>query len=181
MPTTTKGFRYPSSTDDVRPYEDIQFLASDLDTYLTVKRCRVYLTSAVSTSTATLTLLTFGGESYDTASMHSTSSNTSRIIAPVNGCYDLKVHVSFATSATGRRALSVRKNSAGSSSGGTQISTENVAPAPAGGASVFIATDVVLAANDYIEVFAQQDSGSPLNVNSGEDITYVSMRLVEPT
>lgn len=31
MPTTSLGFRYPSSTDDVRPYEDIQFLATDVN------------------------------------------------------------------------------------------------------------------------------------------------------
>lgn len=35
MPTTSLGLRYPSSTDDVRPYEDIQFLATDVDTALT--------------------------------------------------------------------------------------------------------------------------------------------------
>lgn len=33
MPTTSnRAYRYPSSTDDVRPYEDLQFLASDVDT-----------------------------------------------------------------------------------------------------------------------------------------------------
>jgi hypothetical protein len=33
MPTTaSRAYRYPSSTDDVRPYEDIQFLATDVDT-----------------------------------------------------------------------------------------------------------------------------------------------------
>jgi hypothetical protein len=31
MPSTTRGYRYPSSADDVRPYEDIQFLATDVD------------------------------------------------------------------------------------------------------------------------------------------------------
>jgi hypothetical protein len=35
MPATSRGYRYPSSTDDVRPYEDIQFLATDLDTDIT--------------------------------------------------------------------------------------------------------------------------------------------------
>lgn len=35
MPTTPNGLRYPASTDDVRPYEDIQFLATDVDTKLT--------------------------------------------------------------------------------------------------------------------------------------------------
>ena len=33
MPTTpNRLYRYPASTDDVRPYEDLQFLATDVDT-----------------------------------------------------------------------------------------------------------------------------------------------------
>jgi hypothetical protein len=35
MPTTARGFRYPASTDDVRPYEDIQFLAQDVNDDIT--------------------------------------------------------------------------------------------------------------------------------------------------
>lgn len=31
MATTTRGYRYPTSADDVRPYEDLQFLATDVD------------------------------------------------------------------------------------------------------------------------------------------------------
>jgi hypothetical protein len=34
MGTTARGLRYPSSADDVRPYEDIQFLAEDVDDQL---------------------------------------------------------------------------------------------------------------------------------------------------
>lgn len=30
--TTNRAYRYPLSTDDVRPYEDLQFLAEDVDT-----------------------------------------------------------------------------------------------------------------------------------------------------
>jgi len=30
--TANRAYRYPQSTDDVRPYEDIQFLATDVDT-----------------------------------------------------------------------------------------------------------------------------------------------------
>lgn len=35
MPTTSRGYRYPSSSDDVRPYEDIQFLADDINNDVT--------------------------------------------------------------------------------------------------------------------------------------------------
>jgi hypothetical protein len=35
MATTPRGYRYPTSADDVRPYEDIQFAATDIDTDVT--------------------------------------------------------------------------------------------------------------------------------------------------
>lgn len=61
MPTTpNRAYRYPASTDDVRVYEDLQFLATDVDTdvtavaaaYNTVDAVRV-TTAGVFTTTAT--------------------------------------------------------------------------------------------------------------------------------
>jgi hypothetical protein len=68
MPTTpNSGLRYPSSTDDVRPYEDIQFLATDTDNALKAINDRTPQSANVdtlqSTSSTTYADLTTPGPS----------------------------------------------------------------------------------------------------------------------
>lgn len=144
-------------------------------------RCRAYATATTSTVNSTLTLIPLGGESYDIpTTMHSTSSNTSRVIAPVNGCYHILAQVTWAANTTSRRLITVRKNAAGLAGGGTQVINTSVAPASS--ATQFQALDELeLLASDYLEIFAFQASGGALDVTSGETNTFLIMRLVDPT
>lgn len=144
-------------------------------------RCRAYASAAANCPNNTLTLIPLGAETYDTASMHSTGSNTSRAIAQIAGCYDLKAQVAFAANAAGRRVITIRKNAAGSSAGGTQVAVISAAAASASSTNVGVTTDLVLAAGDYLEIFALQSSGGALDCSSGEDSTWMSLRLVDPT
>lgn len=62
MPTTPNyALRYPSSTDDVRPYEDLQFLATDADTALANLELHPYGASnqAVTSGSDTTTSATY--------------------------------------------------------------------------------------------------------------------------
>lgn len=144
-------------------------------------RVRAYATATTSTANNTLTVVPLGGESYDSGTMHSTGSQTSRVIAPVAGIYDLKVQVSWAANASGRRVATIRKNAAGSAAGGTQVAQVSIPTSPTSGTGVVLVTDIQLAANDYLEIFALQTSGGSLDVSSGEDSTYACLRLVDPT
>lgn len=127
-------------------------------------RCQVKNSIAVSTTSGTALLLTADTENYDTDTMHSLVSNTSRVVANTPGLYDVKVIVSFVANATGYRAVDLRKNAAGASGGGTDIVQVNIASFQAVAPTVVaFGFEVQLALNDYLELFAVQNSGGALN------------------
>lgn len=141
---------------------------SDVDTSIafleSTPRTQVKNSAAVSTTSGTPLLLTADTETYDTDTMHSLVSNTSRVVANTPGLYDVKVVVTFAANATGYRAVDLRKNAAGASGGGTDIVQVNIASFQAVASTVVaFGFEVQLAVNDYLEIFAVQNSGGALN------------------
>jgi len=147
-------------------------------------RCRAYSSAGVTgAANDTLVLVPLGAESYDTASMHSTDSNTSRITVPVDGCYHVIAQVGWAANTTNRRVVSVRKNAAGSSGGGTQVMIASMSASSSSGTQYQITDDLDLVAGDYLEIFALHNitGGGTLNIVSGETNTFMVVRLVDPT
>lgn len=125
-----------------------------------VPSARVYNDANISIDHNTLTALTFNTERYDTASFHSTSSNTSRLTAPTAGLYIIGGSAQFAVNATGRRRVSIRLN------GTTEIAVQE--PAVDADAAInwsaALSTSYELAASDYVELLVFQTSGGALNV-----------------
>ena len=121
--------------------------------------CIVSATSAQNVSSASLTVLTANFESYDNAGMHSTSSNTSQIAAPVAGVYRFEATLNFAANATGHRYAEFLVN-------GTDVYAFHFqSVANASNAEIFSGSRVlVLAAGSYVEVRARQTSGGSLGV-----------------
>lgn len=136
----------------------IQRLARDVNPL--VPQARVYNNAALTLTTGTVATLTFNTERFDSGSLHSTSSNTGRLTAPVTGLYMAGAHVSFASNATGIRLLRVRLN------GSTVIGTQ-LMPAVSGDSTVVsVSTLYQLTAGDYVEAQAYQTSGGNLNVEA---------------
>jgi hypothetical protein len=120
---------------------------------------RVYNTANISCATGTGVTLTFDSERYDTDTIHSTSSNTSRLTATTAGKYHITGQVMFANNTTGARGLVIKLNNTTELAhvrmptvGGTDVSIVN------------ISTTYDLAATDYVELLAYQTSGGNLNV-----------------
>lgn len=123
-------------------------------------------------TTSTLTTITWDVEEYDTDAMHSTVSNTGRLVAPVAGKYDITGRAMFATNATGFRQAQIRVN------GTTVIDTDtDYGPTAAGPCYLDLGRDWVLAASDYIEMLVSQSSGGNLNVGGGLDLLHLEMHL----
>jgi hypothetical protein len=123
---------------------------------------RVFNSTDLAIPNTTHTILAFDSERYDTDTIHSTSSNTSRLTCVTPGVYAISAHVSFAPSAAGTlRAVHIRLN------GATFIAV-NYDPPVGGGFStnVSVSTQYRLAAGDYVEVDVYQDSGGSLNVQA---------------
>lgn len=132
----------------------------DLEFLIDPPSCSVYASSAQVVSTGlTGEALTANSENYDNDSMHSTSSNTSRVTFQTAGRYLVSTRVQFATGAGNRRLVNFKIN-------GTTDVPAFQCPPTGGAFSTIISTDMtyVAAASDYVEVWAYHDVGSDLDV-----------------
>jgi hypothetical protein len=132
----------------------------------------VRLTGNQSSLNNVATTLSFDTERYDTANLHSNTTNNSRLTAPVDGIYAVSALVSWAADdLDGQRLLEIEKN------GTVLIASANQMPVTVNGASTTqsLTKFIALAAGDYVEAMAFQNSGSTLNVLGPEfELTWVA-------
>lgn len=114
--------------------------------------------AVIAVATSTWTSLTFDGEDFDAQTMHSTSSNTGRLTAPVSGIYLVGANLQFAANTTGLRSVKLLQN------GVTEIGANSKAAAASGTTYLNLVTTVYLVSGNYVEVQAYQTSGGSLNV-----------------
>ena len=113
------------------------------------------------------TPLTFNTEFFDTDNMHDPGSST--LIAKTPGKYFIYGHVAFHPNYTGNRGVLIRLN-------GSKVIAEARSPATREGAqmlSMEVMTHYNLAANDYVQLLAFQNSGAPLKVYGEEEFSPV--------
>ncbi len=157
--------------DDVR--DAVNFL-------LNPPRLQVYHSVDRTATTGTWLLAIFDSESWDSdTTMHSTSSNTSRLIAPVAGQYRVDALVYWTGNATGGRGVNFTKNGAGTRSATNSALSDGFAT-PQNNTNQLhaVSFEVTMAANDYLEMWVYQASGGNLNYIGGSGGTRVSMRWV---
>jgi hypothetical protein len=116
--------------------------------------CSVYNTTVFTPATATFTTLTWDGEFWDSDSMHSTSTNTSRITVPKTGYYRIELQGIWQNNTTGGRGARFLNN-------GSAIFTQFL-DAVDGDFNYYYPYTAKLNANDYLEVQVYQDSGGVL-------------------
>lgn len=118
--------------------------------------CRVYHSTTQNVTTSTFTALNANSELWDSASMHSTSSQTSRITVPVAGKYLFSATVEFEAQATNARFARFIVN-------GSTTYTFGACPAMSGvGVRLSGSTLLSMSASGYVEVQAWQNSGSTI-------------------
>ena len=127
--------------------------------------------SAVTALTAaTWTAISFTtADEWDTATMHDTTTNPTRLTVPASngGLYSITANVyagNFTTSYP--MHLMVRKNAAGSSSGGTFVgqATSNSSTNAVLGAGLNLNIETRLAAADYIEIWVAIETSSSVSL-----------------
>ena len=133
-------------------------------------------TSTTAITTGTWTALTFAAEEYDTSGMHSTTTNTGRLTVQTGdgGLYHVTAAVALDYNGTAKSCgLMLRKNAAGSYTGGTLITQSSTLLSTNGVfiSSASLSTHVRLAATDYLELFVWHDKGSNLSLK-GADMTH---------
>jgi hypothetical protein len=120
-----------------------------------------------------LTALSFDTNAFDVGGIHSTSVNPTRFTAPVGGLYLIQGVFQVASGAAGLALIEVTKNGV---TPNLPHVVQDIVPLNATGAFPFCSTTIQLAANDYVEFIAQQNSGGALVTSTG--LTWASMTLL---
>jgi hypothetical protein len=137
----------------------------------------VYNNSTVATTSGTYLLVPFNSESWDTPdAMHDPTTNNSRLVFTQAGLWRVDFGVRWAFNATGYRRVNVRLNSGGSQAGGTSLLFQDVATTTTTfGTAITRGFMGIFAVNDYVEVFALQNSGGNLDLSGGAGQYEVSV------
>jgi hypothetical protein len=140
---------------------------------------RLYKSASQSLPSGAETVLTFDREEYNTlgSSLHSTTTNPSRINCVRAGRYLVTALVVFDPSATGVRYVAIHKNGSLNGLGSYQQANQ------VGGNSTGLPGTWILdlVPGDYVEIAAYQDSGGPLNafgdtpVHTSVCVAYLGM------
>ena len=138
--------------------------ASRIATYIGTdsdKSVRVYDGSTQSISNNSRTAVAFDTESYDTETMHDTSTNNERLIAKTAGKYLMTASIGFSANATGEREAWINHSADGDIAGASR--------AGEGDRTNYVAVSTVydMAADEYVVLQVYQNSGGSLNVNNG--------------
>lgn len=129
--------------------------------------------------------ITTGG-AYQLVTLHTTEFDTDTIVTSTTrftvktaGRYLIAATATFSQNGTGSRYVTVRKNAAGSPTGGTVIASGAAAPPSSSSTTVSLPANlrVQLAVNDTLEVFVFQDSGATLTLNSSPGDTFMLLQL----
>jgi len=127
-------------------------------------------------------VLAFNQEAYDTATIHDTVTNNSRLTVPAGVTrIKLRGNIRWQASSSSYRSITMRKNGAGGTIDDAMIwqpraeMTANVGP---NSWDQQIDTGVItVAATDYFELLVRQGSGGNLNAESSE--TWFEMEIIE--
>lgn len=160
MPTTSKfALRYPSLSDAPNVPQDVQNLASDVDSAMTRPMCYlVQQTAQTGWTSGTSTAVTFGAgsEVIDTDTLHDTSTNTSRVVIgkklgwwQVSGIYTPPTN---SNSTYLRASIGLNGSLIAGSTGGILVSSAAGFLAIASGTALVQATT----ATDYVELLGYQ-------------------------
>ena len=110
---------------------------------------------------AAFTNIAFDTESYDTANMHDNTTNNHRLVAPIDGVYQITGQVEWAANGTGGRDLAI--NSIGGSPGGTLAYTRENDPSGPNAWPQQVTSYVKLTAGTSVYLTAFQTTGGALN------------------
>lgn len=156
---------------------------TDLTLLTNPPACHLYRAGAMSLNgTTSGAAIVWTESARDTGGMF--TDNSSHVTATVAGLYEIKVRPGFGNYPAPVKWLQVRKNSGGSTSGGTELETVTFDTGTSGAASslppVKASFDETFAVGDYFEAFVYQNSGGVVasGLLGGQWATWVQARRV---
>ncbi len=142
-----------------------------------VPAVRAFNNANVPVPNGTFVPVPLNSERFDTATMHKTDVDTSRLTVSAPGIYMVTGNATWLNNTTGARELNIRKN-------GTVVLARVVQPGDPtiNTTDQSVTTLVQLAAGDFVELVARQNSGVALTIGaSGEHSPEFSAVWVAPS
>lgn len=122
--------------------------------------CRAYNSAVIATTSGTWATVTLDTERWDNDSIHSTSSNTSRLTCVTAGVYQISGNLGFtAGMGNGQHGIRIRLN-------GSTVIGQHSFNFAAGDVYLSVSTQYSLAVGDYVELQGLQTSGIGQNILS---------------
>lgn len=125
--------------------------------------CRVYHNTTQSAANSTEVSVAFNSERYDTASMHDTVTNNTRITFTTAGLFVVGAHIEFAAAADYNFVYAYIRLNGTTGIGSSSIGDYDTADAP----RLNPVTVYKVAVNDYMEIRAQQANAAAAARNIG--------------
>jgi hypothetical protein len=147
-------------------------------------QCYAYLNATATTVSGTWLLVPLQAEMFDVVQSgdspsHDNTTNNSRIYFRTAGKYEVSGQVGFTVNTNGYRQAEVKINSGGVETGGTQVVQSGQSPTSTIVTAVpIVPVAVSVAAGDYVELFANQNSGGNLDLFAGSGRTFLRTRLI---
>jgi hypothetical protein len=123
-----------------------------------VPSVRVYNSTLATATSNTLHTINFDSERYDTNSMHSTSSNASRLTCKQSGTYSIGGNIDWNTNVNGDRQLLIYHNAS------TIIAATRQNPGISGNCNQSLYTQFYLSSGDYVELVARQTATADISI-----------------
>ena len=123
---------------------------------------------------STVTILGFDSETFDTASLHDTTTNNSRLTAPIAGIYQITGNVRWDTNNVGTRFLTITVN-------GNRTANSWMQATQGAQTDQIVTTIRQMAPGDIAELAGFQNSGGALSITDfGESDPYLAMSWIGP-
>lgn len=167
FPSSVRSLAVPAAGDGIL-YSDVADVSEEVTALLTAfvngrARASAYHSTTQSLTSGTPAALNLDSEDFDVGTMHDLVTTNNRVTIPASnaGVYLIVGGSTFAASATGYRQLEIRKNAA------TVLQTAIIPVNSGSQLTTFQATTVAsLAAADFIDLVATQNSGGPLTAGN---------------
>lgn len=181
MPETARGLWYPSPGNLPNVPEDMARLAGDvneqLDDVFNPPHVHAYKTADTSgiPSGSWTAAVTFGGTLVNDLAAWDAGAS-SRVYCRRTGLWHVEWGVMFAAQSGGFRAAECRLNAGGDQTAGTRMKLDQGGEfhrALGGSFDRYMTED-----DDYLQLFAYQNSGSTPVIQAGSMATFISMRWV---
>jgi hypothetical protein len=134
-------------------------------------RCACWNSVALSLPDNAFMLVTWDSEAYDVGNVHAAGASRFTIPAGAGGTYRVTVTLAYGASAIGQRITKVLKNSAEFPGNGYILGAATTGYIT----GMSLTVDLDLAAGDYVEAAAYQNSGGPLTL--GGNASYIQNRI----